>query len=600
MTNTADCGATDVLNFRVDLGGVIALLSRNLYSGPGVYVRELIQNAMDAIVARDALGGDPAPRTVTISPYGVASPDSSADEFTIEDSGVGISLDQVGQFLATVGASSKRDELERDRRTYIGQFGIGLLSCFVVADRITVVSRSADGASPIEWVGGSDGTYKVRTLDEDRPVGTTVRLRPLPAMAGWVRAEQVAPLAQKYAEFLPLAVRILTAEGPEMISTIYPWALGFESHRAGVRQGVSPVYGGLGVGKQFDVIEVSDTSLGLEGVIYVGMPSTRTTSSGHNRVYINDMLVTDTDGSLLPSWAFFGWAVVNSTTLEPTASRESVKDDTALALTRERLGQALLRWLRALADTDPERFAGFVALNHMELRRAATLGAGPDSLQLAEVILPMLTMETTDGPMRLLDVVARNPRILYSPHTDEFRTIAGFAPRGRLILDAGHTLDQEVLQTLPQVIPGVTVTRVYPASEVAALVSPAMDEAGEVHQLEQRAAQALADQKCDVAARLFPSADRPSIFITRGLLDLVSPGYGRSAHLVVNWNNRVVRALARLDDQVVFNRVIQLIYVQARMASGCDTTEDRALLSAALDDLILVAVGITEIGESDG
>lgn len=58
-------------NFRVNLGGVIALLSKNLYSSPGVYVRELIQNAMDAIVARDALGGAPAPRIISISPYGV-------------------------------------------------------------------------------------------------------------------------------------------------------------------------------------------------------------------------------------------------------------------------------------------------------------------------------------------------------------------------------------------------------------------------------------------------------------------------------------------------------------------------------------------------
>src|SRR5690242_19394118 len=119
-------------NFRVDLGGVIALLSKNLYSSPGVYVRELIQNAMDALTARDALGGSPAPRIISISPYGVASPGSPAEEFTVNDAGIGVSPEQVEQFLATVGASSKSDELQRSRRTYIGQFGIGLLSCFLI------------------------------------------------------------------------------------------------------------------------------------------------------------------------------------------------------------------------------------------------------------------------------------------------------------------------------------------------------------------------------------------------------------------------------------------------------------------------------------
>ena len=52
-------------NFRVDLGGVISLLSKNLYSSPGVYVRELMQNAFDATLARDALSDTPTPRTIT-------------------------------------------------------------------------------------------------------------------------------------------------------------------------------------------------------------------------------------------------------------------------------------------------------------------------------------------------------------------------------------------------------------------------------------------------------------------------------------------------------------------------------------------------------
>lgn len=193
MTTTTRWVELEQQNFRVDLGGVIALLSKNLYSSPGVYIRELIQNAMDAIVARDALGAAPAPRTISISPYGLASPDSPAEEFALVDAGIGVSPGQVDQFLATVGASTKREELEQSRRTYIGQFGIGLLSCFLIADEITVVSRSATGAEPIEWVGKSDGTYRVRAVGEDIPVGTTVRLRPRADMVGWVRSEQVTP-----------------------------------------------------------------------------------------------------------------------------------------------------------------------------------------------------------------------------------------------------------------------------------------------------------------------------------------------------------------------------------------------------------------------
>jgi molecular chaperone HtpG len=577
-------------NFRVNLGGVIALLSKNLYSSPGVYVRELIQNAVDAVTARDALGGPAVPRVISISPYGIASPDSPASEFTITDAGIGISPEQVEQFLATVGASSKSEELEQRRRTYLGQFGIGLLSCFLVADEITVVSRSATGAEPIEWVGRSDGTYTTRPVPEDVAVGTTVRLRPRPDMIGWARAEQVSPLVQKYAEFLPVDITVLTSQAPQSVSRTFPWIHDFGAHHSAVRQGVSPVYGGMGVGRQFDAIEVVDHELGLRGVVYIGSAG-RSKPSAHNRVYVNGMLVDDADATLMPAWSFFAWAAINSTKLEPTASREAIMSNVALTMTRRKLGQTALTWLHSLADTDPERFAEFVADNELELRSAATQGVDAENLALAEVVLPMLTVQTTEGQMRLIDVIDRNPNILYAVSVKEFRTIASFNPGGRIVINAGHTLDQEVLLMLPQVISGVTVTRAYPASEVAALTMPSLD-AGEVPTFEQRGSEALLASGCRVVARQFPSPDLPAVFIGHGQIDMTSPGYGDLSHLVVNWDNRAVRALTRTTDDLVFSRLMQLLFVQARMAGQCDGPEDRVLLSEALDDIIVLAAGV--------
>jgi molecular chaperone HtpG len=577
-------------NFRVNLGGVIALLSKNLYSSPGVYVRELIQNAVDAVTARDALGGPAVPRVISISPYGIASPDSPASEFTITDAGIGISPEQVEQFLATVGASSKSEELEQRRRTYLGQFGIGLLSCFLVADEITVVSRSATGAEPIEWVGRSDGTYTTRPVPEDVAVGTTVRLRPRPDMIGWARAEQVSPLVQKYAEFLPVDITVLTSQAPQSVSRTFPWIHDFGAHHSAVRQGVSPVYGGMGVGRQFDAIEVVDHELGLRGVVYIGSAG-RSKPSARNRVYVNGMLVDDADATLMPAWSFFAWAAINSTKLEPTASREAIMSNVALTMTRRKLGQTALTWLHSLADTDPERFAEFVADNELELRSAATQGVDAENLALAEVVLPMLTVQTTEGQMRLIDVIDRNPNILYAVSVKEFRTIASFNPGGRIVINAGHTLDQEVLLMLPQVISGVTVTRAYPASEVAALTMPSLD-AGEVPTFEQRGSEALLASGCRVVARQFPSPDLPAVFIGHGQIDMTSPGYGDLSHLVVNWDNRAVRALTRTTDDLVFSRLMQLLFVQARMAGQCDGPEDRVLLSEALDDIIVLAAGV--------
>jgi molecular chaperone HtpG len=173
----------------------------------------------------------------------------------------------------------------------------------------------------------------------------------------------------------------------------------------------------------------------------------------------------------------------------------------------------------------------------------------------------------------------------------EFRTIASFNPGGRIVVNAGHTLDQEVLLMLPQVMPGVTVTRAYPASEVAALAEAPTDTEA-VPTLEMRGAAALAESGCRVVVRQFPSTSLPAVFVGNGQIDMASPGYGNLTHLVLNWNNRAVQALTRTNDDLVFGRLMQLLYVQARMAAQCDGPEDRVLLSAALDDIIVLAAGM--------
>ncbi|MCD0167292.1 ATP-binding protein, partial [Deinococcus sp. 12RED42] len=130
-------------SFAVDLRGLIDLLSEHLYAGPEVYVRELMQNGVDAIRARTDLGD-------TFSP--ALTFDVQEGRLTFTDNGVGLSPDDIHTFLATIGRSSKRGSVE-----FIGQFGIGLLACFLVSEEIELVSRSARGTPPVRWVGRADG-----------------------------------------------------------------------------------------------------------------------------------------------------------------------------------------------------------------------------------------------------------------------------------------------------------------------------------------------------------------------------------------------------------------------------------------------------------
>ena len=121
--------------FRVDLGGIVELLSRNLYSGKDVYVRELLQNGMDAVTAAESATGSSVRGRIRFVVDGTT--------LRITDNGIGLGEAEAKSLLATIGESSKRDQFGLGRSDYLGQFGIGLLSCFMVTDEIVVYSRSA-------------------------------------------------------------------------------------------------------------------------------------------------------------------------------------------------------------------------------------------------------------------------------------------------------------------------------------------------------------------------------------------------------------------------------------------------------------------------
>src|SRR5207253_1099202 len=159
-------------------------------------------NASDAITARrlaeTGASGDtwfePAERT-------------GDGTLRIHDTGIGLSETQVHELLATIGRSSKRDDFGFARHEFLGQFGIGLLSAFMVADEITVTTRSATGTPAVTWLGRSDGTYRITAGERDE-VGTTVTLTARPGAEQWFAAPTVVELARLYGAMLPFEVTV--------------------------------------------------------------------------------------------------------------------------------------------------------------------------------------------------------------------------------------------------------------------------------------------------------------------------------------------------------------------------------------------------------
>ena len=601
----------DLQAFQVDLRGVVDLLSRHIYSSPRVYLRELLQNGRDAITARTELDGVTGERGIRISPI-----NANNDEFVIRDDGVGLTADEMVELLSTVGRSSKRDIFDLPRSDYLGQFGIGLLSCFMVAERIVILSRSARGGAGVEWVGNGDGTFSVREVEHELPIGTSVHLSPRFDQAELLSTASVLSLAGTFGEFLPVPVRVdLPGGGSELIthdpSFLEPFELPSPELLA---------YGREVVGSApFDVIELSAPGTGTRGVAFVLPFAPPPGARQANRVYLGRMLLSERVDDLLPDWAFFVRATVDSTGLSPTAGRESLVADEQLEYTREQLGAALRRWVMQLGITAPHRLAEFVSIHSIALK---ALVLHDD--ELARFITRWLPVETSLGLMSIDDLVRKHPTVRYAETLDEFRQIAGFARPGAPVVNGGYVYDSEILRLLPSLFDDVTVERVNVVSELDDLAVPPLADRALTSALEDRASAALESVDCAVVVRSIDQADLPGVYVADpevlrsldrsrargisggawgGVMGKVEDFSARSraassqpeaaARLCLNWNNRVVRMLATLTDEAVFTRSVHVLYVQALLAGHRPlTAADRSLMTTAMTDLIQLSVGL--------
>ncbi|MFD6092284.1 HSP90 family protein [Oerskovia sp. NPDC060338] len=606
--------------FQVDLHGVVDLLARHLYSSPRVYLRELLQNGVDAITARRGLAGEDAPATVRLRPL----PDGGLE---VADSGVGLTLAEAGELLATIGRSSKRDvELGTGREEFLGQFGIGLLSAFMVADEIELTSRSArrhdDGTwpAPVRWRGFADGSYELAEIGPDDPAapaepGSIVRLHPRRDMEHWLAPATVTALAQDFGSLLPVDLQVevrldLDADAPgspgheDGTGTVWrrlsghelPWK---ESHATPAeRDAALTRYAEQTLGfTPLARIDLDIPVAGLSGVAYVLPAAVSPTTPSSHRVYLKRMLLGTKVDDLLPPWAFFVRCVLDASALRPTASREGLYEDEVLLATREALGAQVRAWaLAALAEDSPAGRA-FLRVHHLAVRALAL--QDDDMLDLAARVLPF---ETTEGTGTLTDLQAALPegaRLLWTPSVEEFRRVAPVAAaQGLGLVNGGYVYDADLLERISRRFPRWRLSPVTSSDVAQALleVDPLreLEIAGSVQAIDA----ALAPQDCEVIVRAFEPSVLPAMLLhdrdgdhereTRATVEAADDLWGqvlaglsgpaRSRQLVLNDTNGTVRSLLATTDPQVREAGAQSLYVTALLLSGRPLRSSEATL----------------------
>jgi molecular chaperone HtpG len=591
--------------FQINLRGVIDLLSHHLYSSPGVYVRELLQNATDAIRARQLL--EPG-HTGSVRLELIEKQDGGPPTLLFTDDGIGLTEEEIHRFLATIGESSKREVLAERRNDFIGQFGIGLLSCFMVCDELLVVTRSVKGEGrTMEWRGRHDGTYSVRPSEHPlESPGTQVFLVARQDAAEYFTAERVQQLARHYGGLLPFPISLTASGITERINAEQaPWRRPYES--ASERREALLAYGHEVFGQDFiDCIPLKSTAGDVEGVAFVLPFSPHYNAKQKHRVYLKSMLLSESAENLLPDWAFFVKCVVNANELRPTASRESFYENETLAKARASLGQALRRYLTELAREEPRALQRLISLHGLSVKALAL-----DDDDFYRLVIGWLPFETTLGVMTLVDYRRSYPTVRYVSSLDDFRQVARVAAaQGLCVVNAAYTYDTDLIEKLPRIFQDAQVES-FSASELPqSFEELTLEEREAVFPLIKAAEQALQPFRCDVAVKKFRPKEVPTLYssdaegafrrdaerareesdeLYASMMDSVLSGARSSDRPVLTFNylNPVVTRLAGVPDRSLLKLSVEMLYVQALLLGHRPlSAQEMALLNKGLLGLI--------------
>jgi len=597
--------------FQINLHGLIELLSDHLYSGPEVFIRELLQNAVDAIRARVKQNPDHAGE-ITLE---LIAPRGKPPCLVVTDNGIGLTEEEVHRFLATIGESSKRAVQGAPPTDYIGQFGIGILSCFVVSDEIVVLSQSAREATPaIEWRARPDGTYTFKTLEGDLPSGAQVCLTARADAVEHFAFERLVEMAKHFGGILPYPIKVITGKRIEIVNEHgAPWRQEYSSPKERTRALLAFGRERFGV-EFFDAIPLKTKAGDLDGVAFVLPHEANLSGKRTHQVYLKNMLLSESADNLLPEWAFFVKAVVNANDLRPTASRETFYEDNKLLAAREALGDRLRAYLVDLAEHHPDRLQKFISLHFRALKALSV-----EDDDFFRLFIDYLPFETTHGQMTLGEFRKEHGAIHFAPSVDQFRQVARVAAaQGRCIVNAGYTFDQELILKAGDLL-DVTIKEVEAAEMVESFEETTLEEREAADFLLNTATAALKPFKCEPDLRNFKPKEIPALFSTSregrffrsleqsreianplfgGVLDQLK-GRDRKAsphsHLCLNHANPLILRLISLRDKTLLRRAVEMLYVQALLLGHQPlNAKEMTLLNEGLMALIEMGVARSE------
>ncbi|MFQ3168740.1 MAG: molecular chaperone HtpG [Limisphaerales bacterium] len=215
--------ATEKKEFKTEVQQLLDLVIHSLYSNKDIFLRELISNGSDAIDRlrfealsnKELIKDDPEFRIKLFI-------DNEAKTLRIEDNGIGMTKEELEDNIGTIARSGTRQFMEELKKgkakanpELIGQFGVGFYSAFMVADKVTLKTRSATGDESWTWESSGGGTYEISEGGRDKR-GTEITLHLNESSRDYIVEFRLRQIVKKYSDFVehPIVMDIIRDETP--------------------------------------------------------------------------------------------------------------------------------------------------------------------------------------------------------------------------------------------------------------------------------------------------------------------------------------------------------------------------------------------------
>lgn len=450
MTNENEAVQTSgegTFEFKAEIRQLLDILVHSLYTEREIFLRELISNASDALsrvqfemlTNREVKDAD-EPLKIHIEA------DKEQRLLRISDTGIGMTRAELVENLGTIAHSGAREFIKaaeesgsQDVLEVIGRFGVGFYSVFMVAEWVTVTSRSyLPEAEAASWHATGADTYTLGEAEKETR-GTTIEIKLREDAAEFAEEQRLREIIRRHSDFVPYPIYLGEAE--EKVNQ--QQALWRKPPREVEAEQYQSFYQQLTL--EFEpplehIHLVADAPVQIYALLYIPASPQKGVFSLRKedglKLYSHNVMIQEYSRELLPEYMRFMQGVVDSEDLPLNVSRESVQSSAVIARLKKVLTGRVLSTLKEMALKDTEKYQKFWERYGMFIKEG--IAATQDERERSE-LYPLVRFYTTKFPdeySSLLEYVGRmkagqkaiyyilgedRHSVGFSPHLDYFR-----------------------------------------------------------------------------------------------------------------------------------------------------------------------------------